>query len=121
MKILKNLFHGKELPKRISDSKVEMIQYDLAEHIEMYAAAFLKETNLKPSECILIWRPVGYGCGYEYELKKKDAPQKAVESAENSKQLVKHKISSALCKGMPHGSCKGETMCDPSNVCFEPA
>ena len=23
-----------------------------------------------------------------------------------------------LCKGMPHGSCKGETMCDPLSICF---
>jgi len=27
----------------------------------------------------------------------------------------------ALCEGMPHGSCKGETMCDPKNRCFKPA
>ena len=27
----------------------------------------------------------------------------------------------AVCEGMPHGSCKGETMCDPNNVCFRPA
>jgi hypothetical protein len=26
----------------------------------------------------------------------------------------------AICKGMPHGSCKGETMCDTKNACFEP-
>lgn len=30
-------------------------------------------------------------------------------------------VTPALCKGMPHGSCKGETMCDPTKVCFKPA
>lgn len=30
-------------------------------------------------------------------------------------------ITPALCKGMPHGSCKGETLCDSANVCFRPA
>lgn len=27
---------------------------------------------------------------------------------------------SALCKGTYHGSCAGETMCNPENVCFRP-
>lgn len=42
----------------------------LAENIEMYASAFLKETNLKASECVLEVTPVGMG--YRYEFKKKD-------------------------------------------------
>jgi hypothetical protein len=31
------------------------------------------------------------------------------------------KVKTALCEGMPHGSCKGETMCDPNKRCFTPA
>lgn len=27
----------------------------------------------------------------------------------------------AVCKGMPHGSCKGKQRCDPNNPCFTPA
>lgn len=34
--------------------KYDMAQTDLAEHIEQYAAAFLKETKLNPSECHLV-------------------------------------------------------------------
>jgi hypothetical protein len=30
-------------------------------------------------------------------------------------------INRALCQGMPHGSCKGKTMCDPARACFRQA
>jgi hypothetical protein len=31
------------------------------------------------------------------------------------------KDEQALCEGMPHGSCKGKTMCNKTNACFLPA
>lgn len=30
-------------------------------------------------------------------------------------------VTPALCEGMPHGSCKGKSMCSPKNPCFKPA
>ena len=37
-------------------------------------------------------------------------------------QQAKHETAKPdLCKGMPHGSCKGETWCNKTNVCFRPA
>ena len=52
--------------------RIEMIQADCAEHIEKYAAAFLKETGCKAAEVMLIQREHFYGIGYEYELKNKE-------------------------------------------------
>jgi len=76
LKILQKLLPKEKIPPCIGTS-AEMIQRDLAEHIEMYAAAFLKETNLNASECVLIASPVFFG--YQYEFKKKDAPQEIAE------------------------------------------
>jgi hypothetical protein len=39
----------------------------------------------------------------------------------NISQQPKPIIKPELCAGMPHGSCKGETMCEPNNACFRPA
>lgn len=55
--------------------------------------------------------------------------QEAMESPANSPASPNQhsngaepsEISPQLCEGMPHGSCKGETMCDPNNTCFRPA
>lgn len=33
----------------------------------------------------------------------------------------REEAKSAICKGMPHGSCKGEQMCETDRACFEPA
>ena len=46
---------------------------------------------------------------------------KTAELAATDSQQPKPEIKPALCEGTYHGSCKGETWCDPSNACFRPA
>jgi hypothetical protein len=36
-------------------------------------------------------------------------------------QRPRAKTGKPICKGMPHGSCKGEQECDPNKACFESA
>lgn len=43
------------------------------------------------------------------------------ELAATDSQQPKVKTLKPICKGMPHGSCKGEQECDPDKACFEPA
>jgi hypothetical protein len=43
--------------------------------------------------------------------------QRNKELAQQTNKKVKT-VNPALCEGMPHGSCKGETMCDATNPCF---
>jgi len=52
--------------------------------------------------------------------KVKEAQQR-VEVEKQIKKKTAPVIGKALCKGMPHGSCKGEQMCDLKNSCFYPA
>lgn len=50
------------------------------------------------------------------------ATRNTAESAEYSNQQAKHEtVKPNICLGTGHGSCKGDTICDPDNVCFRPA
>jgi len=44
--------------------------------------------------------------------------KEAVQPAYNS---TKPKIKPGICRGTGHGSCKGDTPCDPKNACFTQA
>jgi hypothetical protein len=58
---------------------VKLAEREFNEYIEKYAAAFLKETGLKASECVLIQKQSLDSFGYEYEVRKKEeAPNKRV-------------------------------------------
>jgi hypothetical protein len=59
----------------------------------------------------------------QYEkFKKEIAPQEIVEAQDSATNTTKVETATlALCKGMPHGSCKGETMCESYRKCFIPA
>jgi hypothetical protein len=69
LKILEMFFPKRSLPKLVCENHAESVRRDLAEHVEMYAAAFLKETNLKPSECELIVEQDHTGFRYEFRKK----------------------------------------------------
>jgi hypothetical protein len=55
-------------------------------------------------------------------VRRKSKESRPTVRAKRPAQQAKVKtVTPAMCEGMPHGSCKGATMCDPKNVCYRPA
>jgi hypothetical protein len=70
LKILEKLIGKKDVPP-IVGTRSDMMKCELAEHIEMYAAAFLKETGLNPCDVVLEQTESMHKFGYEYVFRKK--------------------------------------------------
>ena len=96
--------------------------------IVIFLAGYCNSNGYDLSECVTkAWE----------EVKNRDwsekgrTPEKADKNFNDHTTLVKTppeepatpdgEITPELCVGMPHGSCKGKTMCDPTKACFEPA
>lgn len=77
LRILEELIGKKEVPPFLGD-KIDMEKRMLAEHIEKYAAAFLKETKLSPCDVVLEQRESFEKFGYTYVFRKK-TPQEIKE------------------------------------------
>ena len=71
-RIFKNLFGRKTEQLPLIGTREEMAARDLSEHIEKYAAAFIKETGLKASEVLLVQRQYLDRLFPVYEMVKKD-------------------------------------------------
>ena len=53
------------------------------------------------------------------KIEEEETAQKECATPTSSRH-IKKPDKDQLCEGMPHGSCKGETMCDPDSPCFRP-